>query len=100
MSGTISFNPAVVTNYPNSFSVISDGFVQGTLIDDPSRRFQVTHGYLAPTETLPMWGGVAIYEVLGGDPSTLPMTTPWTQVGPPLSRAINSGQIAGFSVIN
>lgn len=60
----ISINPAITTNAAGLFSVTENGLVQGTAFDDPATRFALAGGILDPTQTLPMWGGVGIYENL------------------------------------
>jgi hypothetical protein len=94
MSGNISFNPFLTSNAQGSFSTLSEGYVQGALQDDPSARNYLTTGYLAPTETLPMWGGVAIYEY------TAPNTGYPASYGPAVGRALTTAAITGFSTIN
>lgn len=100
MSATITFNPVVTTVAPGSFNVSSDGYIQGTALNDPAVRNQLSGGVLATTETLPMWGGVGISET----------TTPATASGIPnlggtLTRATSLTQTAanglsGFSVFD
>jgi len=87
------FYPYGVTNAAGSFSVQSEGYVQGTMLDDPSARFALAGGTLASTETYPMWGGVAISEYLPG--STTDGTT-----GGTVGRATSNANITGFSVFN
>jgi hypothetical protein len=62
MSAQIAFNPLVTTNGAGSFNVQSDGYIQGQAMDDPSARYRLAGGVLADSETIPMWGGVAISE--------------------------------------
>jgi hypothetical protein len=66
MTGNISFNPVLTTNGVGGFNVSADGLIQGQVMDDPSARFRLSGGVLASDETLPMWGGVGIYELTGG----------------------------------
>lgn len=61
---TISINPVITTNAAGSFSVTLDGLMQGMAMDDPAVRYQLTGGQLAPTETLPMFGGIPIVEYI------------------------------------
>ena len=60
MSGSISFNPYIQTNFSGSFNSSSNGLVQGTAYPDPATRFALGGGILASTETLPIWGGVGV----------------------------------------
>jgi hypothetical protein len=64
MVATISFNPMITSNAAGSFNVSSEGYIQGTALNDPNVRNQLAGGVLADTETLPMWGGVGIGESL------------------------------------
>jgi len=66
MSGTVSINPLLTSVAGGSFNIDSTGYVQGTASNDPSVRNFLTVAALTSTETLPMWGGVGIFELLGG----------------------------------
>ena len=92
MANTIGFNPALTTNAAGSFSVRSDGLYQGVMLDSPTSLFQITSGLIASTETLPMWGGVAIFE-------SIPLSSPFP-LGSTIGRATNAPAIAGFSIFN
>lgn len=89
----IAINPMQTTNAAGLFGIQSDGFTQGVAHDDPAVRFQLAGGYLATSETLPMWGGVAISE-------TLPLVTSNGNLGNSITRAANNAGITGFSVFN
>jgi len=93
MSTILGFNPMAVTVAAGFFGVSSDGFTQGVAHDDPAVRYQLAGGYLAATETLPMWGGVAISESLGAVTSN-------GHYGPAITRAASTSAITGFSVFN
>jgi hypothetical protein len=92
----------VTTNAAGSFNVFSTGFVQGMALDNPSSRQYLRAGVLAPTETLPMWGGVAISAaIIPGGKTTPPL--PNGQLGAQIIRATTvttaaTGQVTGFSV--
>lgn len=90
-----TFNPFVITNVPDSFSVQSQGFWQGDVLDDPAQRFQLAAGVVASDETLPMWGGIAVYE------KTPPATSAQTGQASTIGRAYNDGEggtfFSGFS---
>ena len=90
----ISFNPLLVTVAPASFSTVTDGYVQGVMLDDPAVRYALAGGVLAASETFPMWGGVAIYEDIPGAGGVD------VSMGSILGRAPNNAGIAGFSVFN
>lgn len=96
MVAGIAFNPYITTNGRGSFSIQSDGFVQGAAMDDPAARFSLAGGVLALTETLPMWGGCAIYETTVGGVQVAGADT----LGGVVGRATSLATIAGFSCIN
>ena len=107
MTATLSANYVNTTNAAGTFNVESAGWVQGMFVDDPAIRFQLAGGVLASTETLPMWGGVGINEIVTPvgtytPPSSLP---PVSALGGYITRATNvtagaAGQLTGFSVFN
>jgi hypothetical protein len=72
---TININPMLTTNAGGTFSTSLDGLMQGMTMDDPAVRNQLTGGILAPTETLPMWGGVPIGEQFPSGVPTPPLVT-------------------------
>lgn len=93
MSATsIAFNPFATTVAGGLFLTQAQGLVQGTYMDDPATRYQLAGGFLAATETLPMFGGVGIFENIasgGFDPR-----------GNPVGRAADFAHLTGFSVFN
>lgn len=94
MSGTISFNPYTTNQPQDAFLLETQGYVQGALIDDTSSREWLMEGVLASTETLPMWGGVAVSEYVnlaGANADSL---------GPSIKRATASIAATGFSIFN
>ena len=101
MTATIPFNPLVTTNAAGRFVATSDGVVQGTFYDDPAVRYAMRGGFLAYTETLPMWGGIGIYELVPSPTSGQPDQS----LGSPVGRATtltqtSSGGLTGFAVFN
>ncbi|MDE2105933.1 MAG: hypothetical protein KGL39_52410 [Patescibacteria group bacterium] len=88
----IVINPVETTNFTGTFSVESDGGVQGTFMDDPAVRYALAGGILASTETLPMWGGVGIAEAVPA-PASAPL-------GSVVTRAAGYSTLTGFSVFN
>lgn len=93
MSG-INLNPGIQTNFPGTFSVQSDGYIAGLFMDDPAVRFALAGGVLGPSETLPMWGGVAIEEEIPNPANTA------VELGGIIIRATTNALITGFSVFN
>jgi len=57
-----AFNPYIQTTAAGMFTIESDGLIVGTAYPDPAQRFQLAGGWLSQSETLPMYGGVAINE--------------------------------------
>ena len=89
-----TFNPYAVTNVQDGFSVQSNGFWAGDLQADPAGRFQLAAGVLKSTETVPMWGGLPVFE-------ETPAATPAAgYAGSIIGLATLSANFAGFSVFN
>lgn len=100
MTSSITINPVLTTNALGSFNVSSEGYIQGAMLDDPVARYALAGGVLASTETLPMWGGVAISELIPGAAAS-PNPTQGTIVSRALTLSSQSaGQLTGFSVFN
>jgi hypothetical protein len=94
----LTFNPYLTTVGEGLFQVESDGLVQGTAFPDPATRNAQRTGQLASDETLPMWGGVGIYENIPGVANG-----PNPSLGPICGRATaltGSKALAGFSVFD
>lgn len=66
MPANVSFNPMATTNAAGTFNIESVGYIQGTAMDSPAIRNSLAGGVLAQDETLPMWGGVGIYNKVPG----------------------------------
>lgn len=95
----IAFDPYLTTNAAGSFVLQSDGLIVGTAYPDPSARFRHSGGWLALTETLPMWGGVGITENIPTEMQQ-PPTGPEVALGPSIGRATAAGNLTGFSVFD
>lgn len=91
MVATVTFNPNVTTNASGSFGVDTEGYVQGTALNDPAVRYALSGGKLATSETLPMWGGVAIEELIPSGGNSL---------GGDIKRAVGLTTVTGFSVFD
>lgn len=76
----------------------SSGLVQGTAYPDPATRYQLRTGWLASTETIPMWGGVGIYENIPGVTGN-PLKPLGVQVGR-ATALTGTTALAGFSVFD
>lgn len=101
MAASLAFDPVVTTTAAGSFNISSSGFIAGTAYADPASRYYLSGGVLAATETLPMWGGVGVSELV---PSPGSLTLPERSMGTLVSRATNytngytAGALTGFSV--
>lgn len=105
MTSNVTINPVLTSNAQGSFNIDSNGYIQGTMLDDPAIRNALAGGYLLASETLPMWGGVGISEIVPGAANT-----PRTSLGTGVSRATTlavatsgqqaAGKLTGFSVFN
>jgi hypothetical protein len=90
----ITLNPALVSNAPGSFYTTSDGFVQGTMEDDPASRFALASGIVSTAATSPMWGGMGITDSLA-----TPGTTSQS-LRSVLTLATSQANLTGFTVFN
>lgn len=95
---SITLNPLLTTNAAGSFGTGWNGYIQGNAMDDPSARNALAGGQLSSSETLPMWGGVGITELIASDPQIAN-----ARLGGTIRRAtLLTGTLAltGFSVFN
>jgi hypothetical protein len=93
MSATsIPFNPSATTNAAGLFVTQAAGLYQGTFLDDPAIRYELAAGVLAAAETLPMWGGVGLFENIAAGGLDVR--------GNPVGRAADQAHLTGFSVFN
>lgn len=84
------YNPALTGNIQGSFAVQTRGFIQGALLENPTTYGQEYGGVLATAETIPMWGGVALYANIPAAGSE--------QLGQVVGRALTNSAIVGFSL--
>lgn len=98
---TISFNPVAVNNFPGSFSTQSQGYIQGFALADPAvMPSKLSAGYLASTETLPMWGGLPV-SVTVPNPAATPALPNIPQLARSTANAVTgAGSVGGFSVFD
>ena len=100
-TSNLSINPMITTNIgAAAFNIHTTGYIQGTAQDQPAARYFLSGGLLASTETLPMWGGVAISEYVAAKPSS---TVALKELGPLITRATSVAStipITGFSVFD
>lgn len=97
-TANISLNPMLVTTAAGSFSVQSEGYIQGTYMPDPATRYSLAGGVLATTETIPMWGGVGIFEDVPYPP--IQTSNPQDNLGSIVGRATTTALVQGFSVFD
>ncbi len=95
MVANVSINPILQTSAAGSFNVTSDGYVQGQALDQPAIRYSLAGGTLSISETVPMWGGIAIKELVGGAAGG-----PNSALGSIIQRATVETDITGFSVFD
>jgi hypothetical protein len=98
MVANIAFNPYVQTSAPGMFNIESDGYIVGMAEPDPSTRFALAGGWLATTETLPMFGGVGISENIPQERP--PVTRADVALGGTIARATAEANLTGFSVFD
>lgn len=105
MANVISLNPILTNNAAGTFGTSWTGGVAGTFLDDPAIRNELAGGTVATTETNPMWGGLAISEVIAGAANTNDVAlggqlTRATSVAAPSGSQQAAGPITGFTVFN
>lgn len=102
MVATVQGYPLATTVAQGLFAVTANGLVQGTAYPDPSSRSWLRQGLLAQAETLPMFGGAAVYAFVPQNLSINP-ARPSSTLGSVLGRATGitgSFPLAGFSVFD
>lgn len=100
MVANIAFNPYIQTSAAGMFNIESDGLIVGTAMPDPSARFALAGGWLATTETLPMFGGIAISENVPQEQAAAPPLRADVSLGSIISRAAAYANLTGFSVFD
>ena len=101
MTANLSINPILTTNAAGSFGVQTSGYIQGTAMDQPAARFWLSGGFVAATETIPMYGGIAIAEDI--NTVATPQTAPQPNLGNSIVRATSVAStipILGFTVFD
>lgn len=86
----VTINPYLTTNQAGSFSVQSEGYIQGMAMSDPSARNWLCGGNYQAGQTLPIWGGVAISENINAS----------SQVGNNIAYATLIANLTGFTVFD
>lgn len=107
MVASVVIQPQIQTNFAGTFNASSEGYTQGDALDDPAIRFSLRQGILSLSATNPMFGGLAINEVLspgitgGSFPFTGESDTLQSILTP--ATTVSAGAAAGytgFSVFN
>lgn len=98
MVASLSYNPYITSFAEGMFNVQSQGLKQGTAYPDPATRNALRGGYLASTDTLPMWGGVGIYMKIPGGVGT-PNIAFQTKMGR-AAALTGADALTGFSVFD
>ena len=93
MSGTISFDPFATSQPQNSFLNPTQGYVQGTVYDDPTARLELMGGYLDSGESVVMWGGRPISEQINVTSAGFS-----DGLGPDVKSATTQASCTGWSV--
>ncbi|OZA85978.1 MAG: hypothetical protein B7X56_05400 [Burkholderiales bacterium 34-67-9] len=89
----VSFNPALTTSPANSFLQQTEGYVQGAFFnDDPAIRLSLSSGQLASSVAQPIWGGMAISELVP--------TVNTNALGNTLELSTAVTNLTGFTVFN
>lgn len=100
MTANVTFSPYLQSvGNAGLFNVSSKGLRQGTAYPDPATRYALRTGVLAAAETLPMWGGVGIFENVPSYSNTQPNSALGVTVGRADSLT-GSKALAGFSVFD
>jgi hypothetical protein len=98
MTISISFNPVATSVAAGTFNVDTDGYIQGTALDNPAVRYQLAGGFLASTETVPMWGGTLISEAVPSGTIQPTSSQVSNVLGGPITRALQLNATAGTPV--
>ena len=92
---TINFNPMTTLTGSNSFQVESQGYIQGTIMDDPVARMWLLPGLVDSSVTQPIWGGLAIEELVPAPDAHTNGT-----IASPISIPSTASSVTGFTVFN
>ena len=91
-ANAVAFNIGATTNAAGLFNTQAAGLYAGIYMDDPSTRYKLAGGVLASTETLPMWGGVGLQELIP--------TGGLDVRGNQIKRSTIQTNLTGFAVFN
>jgi hypothetical protein len=92
----ISISPYLQSNAAGSFVVESDGLIVGTAYPDPAVRYALAGGTLDSTETLPMWGGIPVQEIIPQSATNQPRK----ELQSRLKRSTTDATVMGIAVFD
>ncbi len=92
---TINFDPMQTLTGQNSFQVESQGYIQGAFMDDPVARMWLLPGLVDSSVTQPIWGGLAIEELVPAPDAHTNGT-----IASPISIPSTASSVTGFTVFN
>ena len=94
MASTLAFNPYGTSQPQDSFLLQTQGLMQGLVYDDPASRLWLMGGLLGTADSIPMWGGVPVNEMINVANAQA------DGLGPVVNRSTTQATITGFSVFN
>ena len=100
MVATLPFGYVKTTNAANTFTVTSNGGMQGTFMADPAARFALAGGLVSQTATRPMWGGMGITEDIPYPFGTSGGPYPAAPLGGNIVEATATTNLTGFTVFD
>lgn len=105
MANIPASNPYATSQASGFFNSSTTGAIAGLTLADPANRYRLSNGYVDQSETLPMWGGVAISERTGQLPGMSATVNAGQspnngRMGNALKRATSSTDMAGFAVFD
>jgi hypothetical protein len=92
MVANIPYNPNKTSVAAGAFVTSSKGLVQGDVYPDPAIIYKKASGTLAQSETVAMYGGVAIYTDVGGGAGA-----PASELGTIVGRSTSLANLIAFS---
>jgi len=88
----ISFNPQLTTSPQSTFLSQTQGYIQGSFLDDTTSRMWLAAGQIASTVTAAVWGAMAMTESVPAPGSE--------NLGNPLTIATSATNLTAFTVFN
>src|SRR5579859_4974353 len=91
------------SNAAGGFTIFNDGGVQGVQLDDPATRYAIRSGVVATAETVPLYGGIGIYENVPSGLSIVSPLSPGGELQNIIGRATSiasTSALSGFTLFN